>query len=228
MIKGLQAAHGQRIVQCRGELGAFTSIDHLHRAVDLPISAMAKLAEADAFGSLKKSRRPATWEMLALPQQRLPLANTNVDDESAPLLPHMSMREEILADYGISGLSLKGHPVAVVRDELARRKIIPAAQIWNHPPGRWVRVAGLVLIRQRPGTASGIVFVTLEDETGIVNLIVRPGVYEQYRPAARYAALLQAEGRIERQGQVQHVMTTRLSDLSDLLSGYDTQSRDFR
>jgi error-prone DNA polymerase len=91
-----------------------------------------------------------------------------------------------------------------------------------------VSVAGVVLIRQRPGTASGIVFVTLEDETGVVNLIIRPAVYEQYRPAIRHAALLAADGYIERQGRVQHVMATRLRDLSDVLSGFVHPSRDFR
>jgi len=237
MIKGLNTACGQRIAQRRREVGgAFISIDHLHEAVDLPISAVAKLAEADAFGSLQKTRRPALWEMLALPtedrRERLPLAiaptfpSPGVPGEGVKL-PRMTLREEILADYGITSLSLKGHPVAIVRSELTRRKIISAAQLWNHPPRRWVRVAGLVLIRQRPGTASGIVFVTLEDETGIANLIIRPNIYEQYRPAARYAALLEAQGYIERQGQVQHVMAVRLRDLSDLLGEYESRSRDF-
>jgi error-prone DNA polymerase len=171
------------------------------------------------------------WEMLALPtedrRERLPLATVPTENTVAPALPRMTLREEILADYGITSLSLKGHPVAIVRGELTRRKIIATAQLWNHPPRRWVRVAGLVLIRQRPGTASGIVFVTLEDETGIANLIIRPDIYEQYRPAARYATLLEAEGYIERQGQVQHVMAVRLRDLSDLLTEYESRSRDF-
>ena len=95
------------------------------------------------------------------------------------------------------------------------------------PHGRWVKVAGLVLIRQRPGTASGIVFETLEDETGIVNLIVRPDIYERYRPAARHAELLQCDGYLERQGQVVHIMAKRLFDLSGLLHGYRLESRDF-
>src|SRR6185503_1427242 len=91
----------------------------------------------------------------------------------------------------------------------------------------WVRVAGLVLIRQRPGTASGIVFQTLEDETGIVNLIVRPDIFDRYRPAARHAALLQCDGNIERQGDVVHVMAKRLFDRSALLRGLEISSRDF-
>ncbi len=88
-------------------------------------------------------------------------------------------------------------------------------------------MAGLVLIRQRPGTASGIVFETLEDETGIVNLIIKPNIYERFRPAARFAGLLQAEGYLQRQGQVIHVIAKRLFDLSDLLAGYQFSSRDF-
>ena len=91
----------------------------------------------------------------------------------------------------------------------------------------WVRVAGLVLIRQRPGTASGIVFETLEDETGVVNLIVRPDIYERYRPAARHAGLLECHGYVERKDKVVHVMAKRMFDLSHLLAGYELSSRDF-
>jgi len=226
MVKGLHAAHAKRIVECRQRCGPFRSIDHFHETAGLPISAVTILAEADAFASLSKSRRPALWDALALPDDRPPLPTARQDDSQAEL-PPMTAGEEILADYGAVGLSLKGHPVGIVRAELARRKIVPAAEVWNRPPGRWVSVAGVVLIRQRPGTASGIVFVTLEDETGVVNLIIRPHVYERYRAAARHAALLQADGYIERQGRVQHVMTVRLQDLSGVLSGFVHPSRDF-
>jgi error-prone DNA polymerase len=106
-------------------------------------------------------------------------------------------------------------------------KIIPAAELYRSANGRWVRVAGLVLIRQRPGTAAGIVFATLEDETGIANLIIWPKVYDRYRAAARHAGLLCCDGRVQRQGQVVHVVAGRLSDLSKLLAGYQLQSRDF-
>jgi error-prone DNA polymerase len=227
MVKGLHAAHARRIVECRQRCGPFRSIDHFHEAAGLPISAVTILAEADAFASLSKSRRPALWDALALPDDRPPLPTAKQDDLHTSELPPMTAGEEILADYGAVGLSLKGHPVGIVRAELARRKIVPAAEVWNRPPGRWVSVAGVVLIRQRPGTASGIVFVTLEDETGVVNLIIRPHVYERYRAAARHAALLQADGYVERQGRVQHVMTVRLQDLSDVLRGFVHPSRDF-
>jgi len=114
-----------------------------------------------------------------------------------------------------------------VRRELTRRGIITAAQLAQRQSG-WVSIAGIVLIRQRPGTASGIVFVTLEDETGVANLIIRPDVFDRFSLAARKASLLQAEGRIQREGQVIHVMTYRLSDLTQLLSNQEFPSRDFR
>jgi error-prone DNA polymerase len=229
MIKGLQIAHAKRIVQHR-PLAQFHSIDHFHQLTNLPITAVTKLAEADAFGSLSKTRRPALWDTLALPEERppLPAAEESALPNAAPTaLPLMSAGEEILADYGTVGLSLKGHPVGIIRAELDQRKIVSAAEVWNRPAGKWVSVAGVVLIRQRPGTASGIVFVTLEDETGVVNLIVRPAIYERYRPAIRYAGLLQADGIIERHGLVQHVMAVRLHDLSGVLSGFVHRSRDF-
>lgn len=132
-----------------------------------------------------------------------------------------------MTDYATTSLSIKRHPIALVREQLNLLKIRTAAQIAQTDGGKWVKVAGLVLIRQRPGTASGVVFETLEDETGVVNLIIRPDVFERYRPAARHAGLLQADGYVERQGQVVHIMAKRLFDLSYLLSGYQFSSRDF-
>jgi error-prone DNA polymerase len=228
MVKGLQSAFARRIEEARKRCGRFESVDHFHETVGLQASAVMKLAEADAFESLPKTRRPALWDALALPDERPPMPIAKPDDSEEMSLFPMTSGEEILADYGTVGLSLKGHPVAIVREELKKRRIISAADVWKKDPGRWVSVAGIVLIRQRPGTASGIVFITLEDETGIVNLIVRPNVYERYRAAARHASLVQADGYIERQGKVQHIMTARLVDLTDVLSGFVHPSRDFR
>jgi error-prone DNA polymerase len=149
------------------------------------------------------------------------------DPEPRVELPVMPIAQEVMIDYSTSGLSLKQHPVALVREELEKRGIISARQLMQTLHDRWVKVAGLVLIRQRPGTASGIVFETLEDETGIVNLIVKPEIYDRYRPAARHAGLLQCDGYVQRSGQVVHVMAKRLYDLSHLLAGYELQSRDF-
>src|SRR5205814_5452290 len=133
-----------------------------------------------------------------------------------PFLPPMPLPQEVMTDYSTTSLSLKCHPLSLIRSELSQLKILTAAQINILPHGRWVKAAGLVLIRQRPGTASGIVFETIEDETGIVNLIVRPDVFERFRPAARHAGLLQCDGYLERQGKVVHVMAKKLIDRSSL------------
>ena len=138
----------------------------------------------------------------------------------------MPLGQEVMTDYATTTLSLKKHPVALL-EHLNSLRIIPAGQLVNMPAGKWVKVAGLVLIRQRPGTASGIVFETIEDETGVANLIVRPDIFDRYRPAVRHAGLLQADGYVERQGQVIHIMAKRLFDLSHLLAGYQLTSRDF-
>jgi error-prone DNA polymerase len=139
----------------------------------------------------------------------------------------MPRGQEVMTDYTTVGLSLKDHPVGLVREELRKRKVLPACRIRDIQPGRWVRVAGLVLIRQRPGTASGVVFETLEDETGIVNLIIRPHIYERYRQAARFSTLVEAHGIVERQGDVIHVMVKTMEDLTHLVEGLRTHSRDF-
>ena len=140
----------------------------------------------------------------------------------------MSPAEEVLADYRAAGLSLRGHPLQFLRTELAKRNVAPAASLAALPDGSTVSVAGIVLVRQRPGTDKGITFITLEDETGTANLIVRMSVWNRYRQAAHGATLLAAHGRLQRQGQVIHVLATRLEDLSPWLEQLGSQSRDFR
>ncbi len=160
-------------------------------------------------------------------QRRTAPKRSNPPRSTQPFLPLMPLGQEVMADYATHGLSLKAHPLALLRDELDRRRIVPAAALRQLPAGRWAKVAGLVLIRQRPATASGVVFITLEDETGGVNLILRPKVYEKYRDVARHGGLIQADGYLERQGLVQHLMAVRLIDLSSMLEGLKMTSRDF-
>jgi error-prone DNA polymerase len=230
-IKGMQEAHANILLDIRKNCGRFESIDQLHRMTELPVSVLRRLAEADAFASFGLSRRQALWQVMALSDEKLPLFELdwmpiqNPQSETQNL-PTMPLGQEVMTDYATGGLSLKQHPVALVRAQLDQRRIITASQLGELERG-WVKVAGLVLIRQRPGTASGIVFETLEDETGIVNLIIRPDIYEKYRPAARHAALVQADGYVERQGKVIHIMAKRLFDLSHLLHGLSHSSRDF-
>jgi error-prone DNA polymerase len=226
-IKRFAVAHAQRIVEARKRVGRFTSIDHFHRTTALPRHAMVRLAEADAFASLGLTRRQALWEVMALSDDRAPLFDSVEPEAVEVKLPTMPVGQEVMTDYSTTSLSLKRHPVALVRDVLKEQRVITAAELQRTPHGRWVKVAGLVLIRQRPGTASGIVFVTLEDETGVANLIVRPNTFDRYRLAARHAALLQCDGYVERQGQVVHVMAKRLFDRSQLIRGFELSSRDF-
>jgi DNA polymerase III alpha subunit len=142
-------------------------------------------------------------------------------------LPKMSPAEEVLADYRTTGLSLKAHPLEFLRSELEKLDVVPAERLATWPNGKPVRVAGIVLVRQRPGTAKGITFVTLEDETGTANLIIRPGVWKRYRQAALGATLMLAQGQLQRQSGVIHVLTTKLENLSPWLAAMASQSRDF-
>jgi error-prone DNA polymerase len=228
-IKGFREADARQVEQVRQRVGRFKTIEQFHRLTRLPRKSIERLAEADSFGSIGISRRESLWDVMELSDDPTPLLDQSAigNRQSEVSLPVMPLGQEVMTDYSTTRLSLKRHPLALVRDALAAQRIVTARQVNELPHGRWVKVAGLVLIRQRPGTASGIVFITLEDETGVVNLIVRPSVFDRYRPAARHAALLQCEGYIERQGQVVHVMAKRLIDRSELIRGYEISSRDF-
>ena len=140
----------------------------------------------------------------------------------------MALREQITADYAATGLSLKAHPISLIREELDQLKVSLAAALTDVPDKAKVCVAGLVLVRQSPGTAKGTVFITLEDETGTANLVIWSGVWKRYREKVRSAVALYAEGRIERAGSAINIIVDKMEDLSDMLSGIAGRSRDFR
>jgi error-prone DNA polymerase len=142
-------------------------------------------------------------------------------------LPEMSAAEEVLSDYRAQGFSLGAHPMQFLRRGLERWGVSPASRLNRLPNGTPVRVAGIVLVRQRPSTAKGITFVTLEDETGVANLIIRPDVWKRWRSAALGATILLAHGRLQRQGEVIHVLSTKLENLSGQVKDLGSQSRDF-
>ncbi len=173
------------------------------------------------------------WQALAAGEQAraLPLFDPLSDPaepEPAAPLPALTMYEEVLADYQTAGLSLRAHPMSFLRQQLISLGVIRSCELSTARPGRQVRVAGLVLVRQRPGTASGITFVTLEDETGVANLVIRPDVWQRFRPAAKNAVALLAQGRLERQGEVIHILANRLTDVREISGRMDSRSRDFR
>jgi len=228
-IIGLGEAHARRIEQARAE-GPFRSWDDFTRRTRLGRAVLMRLASADAFGSLAIDRRSALWHSLAAEKQRIarPLLDALDVDEPTPAgLPQMAPDEQVLADYNTAGLSLRAHPMEFERPQLDRWGIVPASRLGALRNGRFVRVAGIVLVRQRPGTARGITFVTLEDETGNTNLVVRSDVWQRYYRAARTATVLVAHGRLQKAGEVIHVVVSKLEDLSDLLAGLRSQSRDF-
>jgi error-prone DNA polymerase len=247
MLLGMSAAQVERIEQARRE-GPFRSMDDFVRRTALSRAVAARLAKAGVFASLELDRRAALWEALGQDQRELPLFDRN-DEPTQPIcnfqfaisdlqssparcthpafLPPMSAAEEVLADYRSAGLSLRAHPLQFLRADLERLGVVPAESLKTWPDGKPVRVAGIVLVRQRPGTAKGITFVTLEDETCTANLIVRPSIWRRCREAALAATVLLAHGRLQRHGQVIHVLTTKLEDLSPWLRQLGSQSRDF-
>jgi error-prone DNA polymerase len=239
LIKGLRQTAAQALVAARTE-GRFGSIADFSRRTRLGRALLARLAAADAFGSLGLSRRAALWYALDAVDEELPLFAGLVDEDGAlPPLSEMPMEQEVTEDYERVGLSLKSHPISFVRPMLDKLGVLTAAAL-NAPPsdGRAgskakrvrndLKVAGLVLVRQRPSTAKGTIFMTLEDETGTANLIVWPRVWERYRRVAARAVALIAHGQVERSGSVVHFCANRLEDVSECLRSLTSQSRDFR
>jgi error-prone DNA polymerase len=229
LLSGIPAAASAAIEQAK-EHGPFTSMDDFTQRTGLSPAVVAKLAEADAFGSLALDRRNALWHALSQEKGKKPqpLLAGLWEVEPAAELPPMTLSEQVFSDYRTSGLSLKAHPISFFRDDLDELRITPAKRLMDMPHGRHLRVAGIILLRQRPGTAKGITFVTMEDETGIVNLIVKQQIWDMYYSIARRSAAWIAHGRLERKGSVIHLLVNRLEDLSARLGELRTKSRDFR
>ncbi len=227
MLSGFSAAHAERIVEQR-RLRPFESLDDFAQRTGLSNAVLTRLSKADAFASLRLNRRSALWQ--SLPDHTpSPLLNAQpVADEPAVSLPKLGAFGEVVADYRTTGLSLRAHPLKFLRPQLDTRRITPAWRLASTGNGRFLRVAGLVLLRQRPSTARGITFVTLEDESGTINLIVRPDVWERHHQAARSATVLLAHGILQRHDANIHVLVNRLEDLSHELTQIETKSRDFR
>ena len=191
----------------------------------LPRPALVLLAEADAMRSLGLDRRAALWHVRGLPDEApLPLFAA-LDPKAGPApLPHMALAEHVVADYQTTGLSLKAHPLRFLRTALARERILTCAEATQRRDGARVAVAGVVLVRQRPGSASGVVFATIEDETGIANVVVWPAISERDRSALLGASLLLVHGHVQRSPEgIVHVVADRLEDRSAALRRLDTE-----
>lgn len=225
MITGLAEAAAQRIAAARNGRPFANVADLAHRA-KLDRRDLQTLADGDALAGLSGHRHDAVWDIAGV--ERLPglLAGSEFDEAAADL-PPPSEGQDIVADYRRLGLTLRRHPLALLREHLARRRMSTADDIAKAPQGRMVRAAGIVIGRQRPDTASGVVFVTLEDETGAINVIVWHDVGERWRRELLGSRLLAVYGTIEREGSVVHVLAGRLVDLTPLLGELPTRSRDF-
>lgn len=213
-----------RIVKAR-DRRRFTSLEDFARDTGLPKRALILLADADAFRSLGLDRREALWQVRRLPDDvPLPLFEAAMareqPDEHAKPLPLMPRSEQVVADYQTIRLSLKGHPMEFLREMFSRERVVACEEISHENERRRVRCAGVVLVRQRPGSASGVVFMTLEDETGIANVVVWPKIMEQYRKEVMGARLILVEGYIQSSPEkVTHLIAQRMVDRSHDLVG---------
>ena len=227
-IRGFKKEEAERLVAARG--AGYTGVTQLWRRAGIRKSTLERLARADAFGSLGLARREALWAVAALGAAPLPLftaaapAGAPGDEDmhaasrEAPVrLPAMTLGAAIVDDYAAFRLSLRAHPLALLRPALAAEGVSGNARLTALAQGAAITIAGLVLVRQRPGSAKGVIFATLEDETGTANVIIWPPVFERYRRIVMGPRLLGAAGSVQKKGRVIHVVARRLIDLSHRL-----------
>jgi error-prone DNA polymerase len=226
MVRGLANEDGAAIVAARGDT-PFTSAEDVQRRAEIGRGALDRIGDADGFASLGSSRREGLWEVKGLGHAALPLFATADERagrlqreaiEPAVSLAPMGEGAEVVEDYRASGLSLRAHPLAFLRDELRARKMISCEELQSVKDGRWIELAGVVLVRQKPGSAKGVMFITLEDETNVANLVVWTKVFEANRRTVLGASMMGVRGQVQREGEVIHVIAQRLDDLSPLLA----------
>jgi DNA-directed DNA polymerase III PolC len=225
LVRGLSSTDAERIVSARAA-APFSSIDELARRAQLSQRSLQQLAGAGAFSSLSAHRHDASWRALGVEQLPALVAELSASEPPAAL-PVPTERQNILADYRHLGLTTGRHPLALLRSELLRRGFSSSVDLQQIADGSRVRVGGLVTHMQQPGTASGVVFASLEDESGIVNIILWPSVFAAQRRCALEASLLVVEGVLQRRDRVAHVVAQRLQDGSHWLHGMTRSSRDF-
>ena len=236
MARSLANADAAAIVAARADR-IYADVDDLWRRADVGVAALERLAEADAFRpALGLARREALWALKALRDEPLPLFAAAARDlerpppeinEDAVALKAMTAGREVVEDYRQVGLTLRQHPLAFLRTDLDRRGILSCAAATAARDGKFVKVAGLVLVRQRPGSAKGVMFITIEDETGVANVIVWPSLYEKQRRVVLIASMMGIEGRVQREGEVIHIIGVRLHDLSGELAALGERDAPF-
>jgi error-prone DNA polymerase len=226
MIKGFREDAARRIEIARSN-GTFIDIADLGERARLDARAQEQLADAGALRGLAGDRHRARWEVAGVQKQMGLFAGLPSQEEGAVSLPKPTVGEDLRADYNSVGTTLGPHPLALLRAELKARRCRSSKELLEIEHGRPVSIAGLVTGRQRPGTASGVTFVTLEDEFGNINVVVWRDLAERQRQVLVGSQLLKVDGRWEKEGEVRHLIAGRLSDLSPLLDGISVRSRDF-
>ncbi|MBL4675318.1 MAG: error-prone DNA polymerase [Mucilaginibacter sp.] len=226
-VKGLSAQDMQVLTTQRGM--GYKNISQLSNA-GLPNDAIKALADADAFGSLNLNRRQALWEIAALDDKPIALFNNQPSESTKEMqisLPLMRPSEHVVQDIAVTGLSLKAHPVSFVRYQLDMLGVTPTAKIKDLKNGDLLKTAGIITVRQRPGTAKGVLFITIKDETGFTNLVVWEKVFDKYRREILQARLLMVEGKVQIEGEVIHIVVRRCFNLNNLLSKLTEKEEEF-
>ncbi|MBY5904178.1 error-prone DNA polymerase [Rhizobium leguminosarum] len=237
LVRGLAAVDAARIVAARANQ-PFDSIDDMWRRASVPAASLVELAEADAFlPSLELQRRDALWAIKALRDEPLPLFVAAAEREMKTIaeqqepdvaLPQMTDGHNVIQDYSHTGLTLREHPIAFLRKDLAARSIVTCEEAMSARDGRWLMTAGLVLVRQMPGSAKGVMFLTIEDETGPANIVVWPKLFERRRRVVLGSSMMAINGRIQREGDVVHLIAQQLFDLSGDLAALADRDGEFK
>ena len=214
-VDGVRKDQIEKMIRRRGH--GYQTPSELRSRASLERRTMELLAAGDAFGSMRISRRDALWTTFGEPaKETLPLFAAAQQSEQSQdqdvNLPAMPLSEEVVQDYQTMRLSLKAHPLSFLRPHYLSKKIISTEQAITSPNGRWVRTTGLVLIRQRPGSAHGVVFITIEDETGVANLVVWQKIFQRHRPVVIGARIIEVHGHVQRADNVTHIVAQRLFD----------------
>ncbi|MFM0078742.1 error-prone DNA polymerase [Paraburkholderia sediminicola] len=225
LLRGMKDGAAECIENSRA-VRPFETVNDMARRAQLDRHDLHVLADANALASLAGNRREALWQSVAAVPDKDMLSQAAVSDET-PELGAPSEAQDVVADYRSVGLTLGRHPVELLRPQLMANKLMPASTLRTYRDGRLARGCGIVTVRQRPGTAKGVMFVTLEDETGNVNVIIWPSLLEKQRKEALGASLLAVYGVWQCQGEVRHLVAQRLVDMSHLLGGLQSASRDF-
>jgi error-prone DNA polymerase len=226
MVKGLNEEAAERVVMARAQ-APIASVQDLTLRANLARRELEALADAGALRELSGNRHLTFWQV-AGSEQELPLAPVPRTPEATPLLAPPTEGQNIAADYRSQGLTLGRHPLALLREQLDESSIVTSRSLDELPNGRAVRVAGIVTARQRPQSAGGVMFITLEDETGYVNLIVWERVWSNARRTANGSRLLEVHGKLQKEAGITHVVANKLVDRTRMLGTLVTHSRDFR